>query len=48
MEIVYDDECTVSGYIAPPAAISPEHPALVDRFIDDAVEIDVDALFDGH
>ena len=28
--------------------ISPEHPVLVDRFIDDAVEIDVDALFDGE
>ena len=27
--------------------ISPEHPVLVDRFLDDAVEIDVDALFDG-
>ena len=27
--------------------ISPEHPVLVDRFIDDAVEIDVDALYDG-
>ena len=28
--------------------ISPEHPVLVDRFIDDAVEIDVDALYDGE
>ena len=27
---------------------SPEHPVLVDRFIDDAVEIDVDALYDGE
>ena len=27
--------------------VSPEHPVLVDRFIDDAVEIDVDAIFDG-
>ena len=36
------------GYIARATAISPEHPVLVDRFIDDAVEIDVDALFDGE
>ena len=47
MEIVYDDEA-LEGYIARATAISPEHPVLVDRFIDDAVEIDVDALFDGH
>ena len=31
-----------------PTEISPEHPVLVDRFLDDAVEIDVDALFDGE
>jgi carbamoyl-phosphate synthase large subunit len=47
MEIVYDDEA-LEGYIARATAISPEHPVLVDRFIDDAVEIDVDALFDGE
>jgi carbamoyl-phosphate synthase large subunit len=46
MEIVYDDGA-LEGYIARATAISPEHPVLVDRFIDDAVEIDVDALFDG-
>ncbi len=46
MEIVYDDE-TLEGYIARATSISPEHPVLVDRFIDDAVEIDVDAIFDG-
>ena len=47
MEIVYDDDA-LEGYIARATAISPEHPVLVDRFIDDAVEIDVDALFDGE
>jgi carbamoyl-phosphate synthase large subunit len=47
MEIVYDDSA-LEGYIARATAISPEHPVLVDRFIDDAVEIDVDALFDGE
>ena len=46
MEIVYDDDA-LSGYIGRATAISPEHPVLVDRFIDDAVEIDVDAIFDG-
>ncbi len=47
MEIVYDD-AALEGYIERATAISPEHPVLVDRFIDDAVEIDVDALFDGQ
>jgi carbamoyl-phosphate synthase large subunit len=47
MEIVYDDGA-LEGYIARATAISPEHPVLVDRFIDDAVEIDVDAIFDGE
>ncbi|HVL83866.1 MAG TPA: carbamoyl-phosphate synthase large subunit [Pseudonocardia sp.] len=47
MEIVYDDE-TLAGYIARATAVSPEHPVLVDRFLDDAVEIDVDALCDGR
>ena len=46
MEIVYDDEA-LEGYIQRATEISPEHPVLVDRFIDDAVEIDVDALYDG-
>ncbi len=47
MEIVYGDDA-LEGYITRATAISPEHPVLVDRFIDDAVEIDVDALFDGE
>ncbi len=47
MEIVYDDNA-LQGYIERATEISPEHPVLVDRFIDDAVEIDVDALFDGE
>ncbi len=46
MEIVYDDQ-TLAGYIARATAISPERPVLVDRFLDDAIEIDVDALCDG-
>ena len=47
MEIVYDDD-TLRGYITRATEISPEHPVLVDRFLDDAVEIDVDALYDGE
>src|SRR4051794_28322100 len=46
MEIVYDDD-TLSGYVERATLASPEHPVLVDRFLDDAVEIDVDALYDG-
>jgi carbamoyl-phosphate synthase large subunit len=47
MEIVYDDEM-LRDYIGRATQVSPEHPVLVDRFLDDAVEIDVDALFDGE
>jgi carbamoyl-phosphate synthase large subunit len=46
MEIVYD-ESTLESYIQRATEVSPAHPVLVDRFLDDAVEIDVDALFDG-
>lgn len=47
MEIVYD-EATLEGYIARATQLSPEHPVLVDRFLEDAIEIDVDALCDGN
>ncbi|MEI7915070.1 MAG: carbamoyl-phosphate synthase large subunit [Mycobacteriaceae bacterium] len=46
MEIVYDDK-TLHGYITRATQLSPEHPVLVDRFLEDAIEIDVDALCDG-
>lgn len=46
MEIVYDEE-TLRAYITRATQLSPEHPVLVDRFLEDAVEIDVDALCDG-
>ena len=46
MEIVYD-ESTLASYIDRATQVSPEHPVLVDQFLDDAVEIDVDALYDG-
>ncbi|WP_183094965.1 carbamoyl-phosphate synthase large subunit [Nocardioides stalactiti] len=47
MEIVYDER-SLSDYISRATEVTPEHPVLVDRFVDDAVEIDVDALFDGE
>jgi carbamoyl-phosphate synthase large subunit len=47
MEIVYD-EPNLLDYIDRATQVSPEHPVLVDRFLDDAIEIDVDALFDGE
>ena len=46
MEIVYD-ETMLRDYLTRAAQVNPEHPVLVDRFLDDAIEIDVDALFDG-
>jgi carbamoyl-phosphate synthase large subunit len=46
MEIVYDD-ATLRDYIGRATDISPSHPVLVDRFLDDAIEIDVDALCDA-
>lgn len=46
MEIVYDDGA-LERYINRATEISPDHPVLVDRFLDHATELDVDALFDG-
>ncbi|BDT87930.1 carbamoyl-phosphate synthase large subunit [Nocardia cyriacigeorgica] len=47
MEIVYD-EASLEGYISRATELNPEHPVLVDRFLEDAIEIDVDALCDGE
>ncbi len=46
MEIVYDDQ-SLSGFITRATDITPDHPVLVDRFLDSAIELDVDALYDG-
>jgi carbamoyl-phosphate synthase large subunit len=46
MAIIYDEE-SLRNYIATAVELSPEHPILVDDFLEDAVEIDVDALSDG-
>ncbi|MEV6778856.1 carbamoyl-phosphate synthase large subunit [Streptomyces syringium] len=47
MEIVYD-EPSLGEYLTRHAGLISEHPVLIDRFLDDAIEIDVDALYDGH
>ena len=46
MEIVYDED-SLRGFIEKATAITPNHPVLIDKFLDDAIEVDVDALFDG-
>ncbi|WP_374946910.1 carbamoyl-phosphate synthase large subunit, partial [Agreia sp.] len=50
MEIVYDSPSLEDYFsrMAGQGIIDPAHPLLVDRFLDDAIEIDVDALYDGH
>ncbi len=47
MEIVYDDEA-LERYMTHAINVSPEHPILVDKFLVDAMEFDVDALCDGN
>ncbi|MEV0707116.1 carbamoyl-phosphate synthase large subunit [Nocardia aurea] len=47
MEIVYDEN-SLEGYISRATELSPDRPVLVDRFLEDAIEIDVDALCDGE
>ncbi|WP_067128328.1 carbamoyl-phosphate synthase large subunit [Microtetraspora malaysiensis] len=46
MAIVYDDD-TLASYMAS-AVQASDNPVLIDKFLDDAIEIDVDALFDGE
>ena len=47
MSIVYD-EAHLEGYVREAVLASPEHPILVDRFLEDAYEVDVDAVGDGE
>ena len=47
MEIVYDEEM-LDDYMTRAVHASPEHPVLIDRYLENAVEIDVDALADGR
>ncbi len=47
MEIVYD-EPSLAKFFAEAVAASPDHPVLIDKFLEDAIEVDVDAVCDGQ
>ena len=47
MEIVYD-EGSLRTYIREAVSVSPDHPILIDKFLKDAKEVDVDAVCDGE
>ncbi len=46
MEIVYDEK-GLADYMEKALSASPEHPILIDKFLEDAIEVDVDAIADG-
>lgn len=46
MEIVFDEN-SLTDYMRRAVKASPEHPVLVDKYLEDAIEVDVDALSDG-
>lgn len=47
MEILYDEE-SLKDYMRRAVEVSPEHPVLVDKYLEDAIEVDVDAVSDGE
>ena len=47
MKIVYDDRM-LRQYMRDAVSASPEHPVLIDKFVEDAFEFDVDAVYDGR
>jgi carbamoyl-phosphate synthase large subunit len=47
MQIVYDED-SLKRYMQEAVSVSPEHPVLIDKFLDDATEVDVDAVSDGR
>jgi carbamoyl-phosphate synthase large subunit len=47
MEIVYDSD-DLASYMQRAVMASPEHPVLIDRFLNDAIEVDVDCISDGE
>ncbi|NQU44282.1 carbamoyl-phosphate synthase large subunit, partial [bacterium] len=47
MEVVYDDS-TLKRYMVEAVKVSPEHPILVDKFLEGAIEVDVDAVCDSE
>ncbi len=46
MQIVYDDQ-DLTRYVTEAVQAAPDHPVLIDKFLEDAIEIDVDAVADG-
>ncbi|MFA4965097.1 MAG: carbamoyl-phosphate synthase large subunit [Thermoleophilia bacterium] len=47
MRIVYSD-AELEEYMSTAVSASPEHPVLIDKFLEDAIEVDVDAIADGE
>jgi len=47
MEICYEPD-TLDGFVRSATAISPDHPVFLDRFLEDAIEVDVDAVADAE
>ena len=47
MEIVYD-ESSLEQYMREAVDVSPDHPVLIDKFIEEAIEVDIDAVADGE
>jgi len=47
MDIIYDEE-TLVKFMSEAIAVSPEHPVLIDKFLEDAVETEIDAVSDGE
>jgi carbamoyl-phosphate synthase large subunit len=47
MEIVYDEQ-SLREYMQRAVKASPEHPVLIDKYLEDAIEVDVDAISDGN
>lgn len=47
MQIVYDEK-PLQEYMDTAVKASPEHPVLIDKYLEEAIEVDVDAISDGH
>ena len=47
MKIVYDEKSLIN-YVKEAVLVSPEKPILIDKFLENAIEVDVDAIFDGE
>jgi len=47
MEIVYDEQ-SLAGYMQRAIDVSPDHPVLIDKYLEDAIEVDVDCISDGN